>query len=323
MRLGIGLWLLVIGMMLPVAGMGADFRYSLSLDRHEAWVKAPIVLRFSVEQTDASKVMFFDFKPLGKGSLKAIRLDKKIDNAPHHRKVDFTYLLFGLKPGTATLMFDLLVRRTNEETIAQSTTGGRYNVKDVETQDTHEPIPPETIRLKPLPAPVELVGDFTLTGRVSAKETRAGEPIYLTVRLKGVGYPPPKRLIHLRLPGVDIFEDAPKVSLRYASNGARYDATYTYALKADHDFSIPSFVLKAFSPTSGELYRLKTKKIDIHVLPVKKTETPVRNEMIEKEKTATDGWETLKEVLFYGALFLIGYISGHLWIKISRIRNEK
>jgi len=179
-----------------------------------------------------------------------------------------------------------------------------------------------SIRLKPLPAAVDLVGDFTLTGRVSAKETRAGEPIYLTVRLKGVGYPPPKRLIHLRLPGVDIFEDAPKVSLRYAPDGAHYDATYTYALKADRNFSIPAFALKAFSPTSGELYRLKTKKFGIHVLPVKKTETPVRHETIEEEKTATDGWETLKQTLFYGALFLIGYISGYLWFKVKRMGDE-
>ncbi|WP_353662237.1 hypothetical protein [Hydrogenimonas sp. SS33] len=303
-------------MLFAGVGYGADFRYSLTLDRHEAWVKAPIVLHFNVEQTDASKVMFFDFKPLEEGSFKAIRLDKKVDNAYHHRKAQFTYLLFGLKPGTVTLKFDLLVRRTNEATIAQSTTGGRYNVKDVETQDRHEPIPPETLRLKPLPAPVDLVGDFTLQSRVSAQTTRAGRPVYLTIRLKGVGYPPRKRLIRVEVPGVDMFEDTPKVSLRYGPKGALYDATYTYAIKADRDFLLPSLRLKAFSPAGGKLYELKSDEIAVQVLAPEKPRKAPPPEPKKERSPATEWWPQVKSILFYGALFLIGYISGTLWLKI-------
>jgi len=294
---------------------GGDYRYTLSLDRHEAWVKAPILLRFSVEQTDPSKVMFFDFKPLEEKCFKAVRLDKTVDDSYHRRKERYTYLIFGLKAGTAKLRFDLLVKRTNEATIEQSTTGGRYNVKDIETVDTHEAVTPEKIILKPLPEPVDLVGDFTLEAKVDRTEVKAGRPIYLTIHLKGTGFPPESRRIDLHLEGVDIFEDKPLVSLRYTKKGAICEATYTYALKAVKNFSIPSIHLKAFSTTQGKLYTLMTKKIDIHVLPAGNRHA--QNLMKpERERKIRVSWlGRVKDAFLYIGLFLIGYISGHMWLK--------
>ncbi len=293
-----------------------DYTWQMKVSKTEAYVKEPIVLTFSVEQTDRSKVMFFDFNPLEEGKWKAIRLDKKIDDAYHHRKAVFTYLLFPLKSGALTLRFDLLVKRTNDEAIAQSTTGGRYNVRDVKTWDRHDVIPSRTFHIDPLPGRVDLVGDFTMQERLDRHETEAFHPVYLTIKLQGVGSPPPKDPLPIHIDGVEIFADKPQVSLRYDKEGAHYRGVWTYALVADHDFVIPPLTLKAFSPKSRKSYTLHSDARKIHVIH------PARKELVDTETKPESAWESIEALKRWGIdllIFLSGYLTAWLGGRIRRL----
>ncbi len=286
-----------------------DYTWHMEVSKTEAYVKEPIVLTFSVEQTDRSQVMFFDFKPLEEGKWRAIRLDKKIDDAYHHRKAVFTYLLFPLKSGELRLRFDLLVKRTNDEAIAQSTTGGRYNVRDVKTWDRHDAIASRVFHIDPLPGKFDLVGDFRLKERIDRHETEAFHPIYLTIELQGIGYPPREDPLPIHIDGVEIFADKPQVLLRYDKRGAHYRGVWTYALVADHDFTIPALRLKAFSPRTRKGYTLHADARRIRVI------RPVRKELVDRVSKPESAWESVEALKRWGIdllIFLSGFFTAWL-----------
>ena len=287
----------------------SDYTWQMEVSKTEAFVKEPIVLTFSVEQTDRSNVMFFDFKPLEEGRWKAIRLDKKIDDGYHHRKAVFTYLLFPLESGELTLRFDLLVKVTNDEAIARSTTGGRYNVRDVKTWDRHDAIPSRTFRIDSLPGRVDLVGDFTMKERLDRHEIEAFHPVYLTLELEGVGYPPPEDPLPIRIDGVEIFADKPRISMRYDRDGAHYKGVWSYALVAERDFTIPALTLEAFSPRKRRRYTLHYDTRTVHVV------RPARKELVDIATKPESAWESVEALKRWGIdllIFLSGYLTAWL-----------
>ncbi len=310
------LWILLLA--LPIWLFAAsDFRYTMTLSRDTLYLKEPLLLKFTVWQTDPNKVMFFDFKPLDEGKFFVKRLDKAGEERQNLRKATFTYLLYPLQSGTLPLRFDLLVKRTNEERIALSTTGGRDNVKDVETTDTHESVEPAILHVKPLPEKVDLVGDFTLQAKTDTQKSEAYRPLYLTMRLKGRGFPPEASRLEPRFPaGVEHFADNPHITLKYTLEGILFDGLWSYALVASKTFTVPPISLKAFSPQKERIYTLTHPPLHIEIYqpPVSKLTAPR-----DTPESAYAWIERVKSLSIYLFIFLCGYVSALLWV---RIRNR-
>jgi len=77
-----------------------DYRYSLHLSKSSLYLKEPLVVTFDINQTDSSKVMFFDFTIEGGDDFFVHRLDKEVDEGYHARRERYSYLLYPLKSGT-------------------------------------------------------------------------------------------------------------------------------------------------------------------------------------------------------------------------------
>ncbi|WP_456323906.1 hypothetical protein [Hydrogenimonas sp.] len=310
------LWLLIL--LLPLwLHAAADYRYSLEVDKESLYAKEPLLLRFTVWQTDPSKMMFFSFKPLDRSDFFIKRIDKVVENTSRRRKAIFTYLLYPLKSGTLTLHFDLVVKRTNEARIALSTTGGRYNVKDVETEDSHENVEPKTIYVKPLPAPVDLVGDFTLITETDRQRSEAYKPVYMTIRLKGRGFPPGPGIFALKFPtNVEYFSDAPKIIERYTKKGIEFEGTWSYALVSSESFTVPPIKLKAFSASKEKLYELSSPAIPIEVVKPPLSQVMAPQDSPESTYAYIERIESWGRYLF---IFLCGFISALLYLKIKNL----
>ena len=295
---------------LSLFGAG-DYDWNLTVSKREVFVREPFLVTFSVRQTDPTKVMFFDFRPLEEGRWFVKRLDKKVDDAYHRRKAVFTYLVYALRSGEAPLRFDLLVKRTNDERIALSTTGGRDNVKDVETSDTHEAVPARRLDVKPLPEPVPLVGDYRLRVRLDRRQTTAMSPVYLTIRLQGVGAMPGRLALLPEIDGVRVFDDEPVVRRRYDAEGVHYDATFSYALIAESDFVVPPIGLRGFSYEKRRLYTLRSPEMKVRVV------APPVSGLVDKQSRPESIYETIEALGRWG-LYLLIFASGYLTAQLAR-----
>ena len=295
---------------------GADYGYELKLSKRSVFVKEPVLLTFRVWQTDPKQVIFFEFAPKEERWMRVRLLRETRDESIRGRSVTFRYLIVPEKEGEIPLRFSFVVKRTTETRLQYNNTGEPVKAKAIDTTDTREVIPPEILQVRPLPKAVPLVGDYRLDISVDKRETAAYSPLYLTIRLRGVGAMPERIDFEPAIEHVRTFADDPKIVTRYETDGIHYDATFSYALLGFNDFLIPSVTMEAFSYRRNELYRLESKAIPISV------KTADAAALVESGMHPESVYETIETVKRWGIYLFIfgcGYLSAVL---VGRLRGR-
>ncbi len=294
---------------------GGDFEYELNLSKRAVFVKEPVLLTFKVRQTDPKQIIFFEFAPLNDKRLEIKLLQEERDENRQGNAVTFRYLLFAKEAGEIPVYYRFIVKRTSETRLRYNNTGEPVKAKAIDTTDTVETLPPTTLHVEPLPKAVPLMGDFKLDVTVDKKETQAFSPIYLTIRLRGVGALPEPLNLLPKIENVRLFADEPSIHTRYETDGVHYDATFSYALLGSSDFLIPLVKIEGFSYHRGELYSLESKPIHITVKPM---ETAALVDRKNSPESVYETIETLKRWGIYTLIFLCGYLSALL---VARLRG--
>lgn len=295
-----------------------DYNYKLSLSKRSLYLKEPLVLTFEINQTDSSKVMFFDFNIVDSKDIFVHRLDKRVDEGYHARKEHYTYLIYPLKTGELSIDFKLLVRRGNDEMLTTAFTGGRYNVKAVETDDRYEAIESEKIEVKPLPVKADLVGRYTVARKVESTRVKSFEPLYIEVTVSGVGYAPDLDSIEWMppVPGVRFFKDKPKIETRYTEEGIETKAIFGYALIGEKSYTLPKLRLQAFDTKEKKAYNIVLEALNIDVMAVKSS-------ILLDEKSVPPPieppFESVKRFILYILIFAAGWISAILAMKFKTL----
>ena len=300
---------------------GGDYDYELTLDKTRAYVNEPVVLTFRARQTDPASILYFEFAPEKSRTFEAKLLEERTEETPSGTVATFRYLLFPKRPGRTTIDFTFIVKRTTEARLRHNNTGEPVKARAIDTTDTPEPLPSKTLEVVALPEKVALVGDYRLEASLDTTRTQALSPVYLTLRLKGAGGEPPKRLNLLpKMEGVRVFADEPVVRVRYDEEGAHYDARFSYALMAERDFTVPPVKLKAFSYTRKEPYILETKTFKVAVASAETAS------LVDKETSPESVYETIASLKRWGLnlfIFACGFVSALLFERFMRARKRK
>ncbi len=322
MNAGPGRFTFIISMLFATLLMGAtDYSYSLHLSKSSLYLKEPLTVTFDVNQTDSSKVMFFDFNIDAGDDFFVNRLDREVDEAYHARKERYRYLVYPLKSGTVRMRFKLLVRRGNDELLTTAFTGGRYNFKAVETDDRYEPVAPKIVEVKPLPVRASLVGRFRVERTVAKSGVESYEPLYVDVKVSGTGYAPDLDKIAWMPPikGVKLFVDRPKKSLHYTQDGIFVEAVYRYALISQSDFKIAGVSLQAFDTAQKKGYKIELE-------PVKVSVTSVETSLLLDKKSAPEPVESpiesIKRFFIMFLIFAAGWTSAVLATRLRAVFSD-
>ncbi|QOY55386.1 BatD family protein [Candidatus Sulfurimonas marisnigri] len=113
------------------------------------------------------------------------------------------------------------------------------------------------LNIKPLPAGVNLVGDFTISTTVDKKEVNANEAVNITIKVLGAGNLEDIKSFKPSIDGVSVFDE--KISIEGNL------LTQKIAFVAERDFIIPSFNLKFFNPKTQEVKSIVSDEISIKV----------------------------------------------------------
>ncbi|WP_320347167.1 hypothetical protein [Sulfurovum sp.] len=192
---------------------GQGFTSSAMLDKESAYIKEPVILTFDINQTDRSKVMFFDFTLTESEAYEFHRLDAKEVDSYQKAKIHYTYLIYPLKSGVIDIGFKLTQKVTTTENVAYSFSGDRDNVKGITTTDTPIKLEPLKLRVKALPEGTQVVGAFTLTHQIKNHEANAYEPIPFSVEIKGTGYPPVLETLLAPTDAYTLFKEDPQANV--------------------------------------------------------------------------------------------------------------
>ncbi|NPA29795.1 MAG: protein BatD [Epsilonproteobacteria bacterium] len=306
---------------LGVRLFSADFQYTLTLQKQSAYVHEPVLVTLDVWQTDAKGIVYFDFDLLKNPAYRAHFLYKKRVRGAEGKRVRFAYLLFAERAGEVAVSGRLVLKRTTESRLRHNNTGEPVKAKAIDTTDTAYRLPPAHLTVRALPADVPLVGEFSMAVLSGAKSVTAGEPIYVTIRVQGVGYVKKRWRPNLKIDGVRLFADTPRISRRYTREGLRYEARFSYALLAKRPFKVPALRTQAFSYRRRALYTLQTPPVPIGV-------TRPKGEPVDPYTKPASIYEQiarLQRLALYGVIFLGGYLTALLvgrWRRLERPAKE-
>jgi hypothetical protein len=282
-----------------------DIDYSFKLSNSTPYLREAVLLEVNLSQVNHDIVLLVNFtlKTSEDYEFHQISLDE--EHEYHALKHHYIYLIYPKKSGEISLGFTLIKSLTDDEKVSYAMSGDRDNVKGLEKTEVAVPIKPLTLKVKPLPQPADLVGDFTLTHKLDKKRTKAFEPIYLNVKLKGTGLLNPFEL-YKKSSSFKRFSQAPKFSPFYTKTGEVSSLEWNYAFSLNKNFLLPKRTLKVFNPKTETFYELVVPEYNISVQAVNS------EELLDKVDTPTSSkgidWELWRWIGSYLLVFLAGVL---------------
>ncbi|PLY10403.1 MAG: hypothetical protein C0626_05335 [Arcobacter sp.] len=135
--------------------------------------------------------------------------------------------------------------------------------------------------VKPLPANVNLIGEFILSTSVSKEEIGQGESLSYKVEINGTGNIEDIEDIKLKIDDVTIFEDKAKIETKIQNNKNVGSYKKSFSIIANKDFEIPSIELSYFDKN---IKKVVTQKSKSYKIDVKRTDKQVSFLGLEKAK---------------------------------------
>ncbi len=296
-----------------------DFTYTFKVNNSQPYIREPLLLTLDINQTNKEKVLLFKFDLQKSPDYEFHRLFAKETDTYHAARVHYEYLVYPLKSGKISLKFDLIQKATTDENLAYSFSGDRDNVKGLTTVDTHVPLTPLELWVKPLPAGTELVGKFTLAHTFKKTRAEAHEPIPFRVTIKGAGYPPLLDTLLPKRKEYTLFEEKPIVKSVNTPKGAKSTVIYAMALSHGSSFDLDPIKIKAFDPESKRVYTLKVPKQHFEISPAD-TKTLVDTNDNPPPLHIDFSWVT--SLLGYLVVFFAGYFTALIWKWKRRVTSK-
>jgi len=130
------------------------------------------------------------------------------------------------------------------------------------------------LKIKPLPQNLSIQGDYTISASVDKLQTKANEPVNLTITIKGSGNIDDIEEFKLDMQNEVVYSTKPKIDTYI--KGGKYSGKFTQKISiiGDKDFTIPSIEFKYFDIKNKTVKTIKTKPFDIKVKGGAKTVTP-------------------------------------------------
>ena len=303
------------------AAQNKSVQFTLKLDKKEAYVGEPIIAELVLKLRRNLGIVDYSFTPPKFDGfwVKEIKSghSEYLEEHGLYLIKRLRYLLLPQKPGVLRVspaIFKYAIPDHTTDAFGFSITAPRW--KSVISNSA-------SVVVKPLPKPVDLVGDFTITIKVDKIKAKPNEPINVDVVIEGKGNLENLDKIPLTISGVTLYEDKPKLSEQVKKDGLYSRFEQHFSIIADHSFTIPPLLIDYFSLKEKRLKKLTAKKIDITILSQKSSQaaaassTPSSSKPLSAQKSRGDFWIGL--VVGAGGTLLVLAL---VWLA-RRIRRPK
>ena len=316
---------IILFLLLPFALFGDSnlASFALSANKKDALIKEPIEITFSADQKDHTNSMFFFLEVKKSDAYEVVLLDqvtKKISN--HNSSTTFKYLLFPLKSGDINVDFDFTIKVASDGGLAKVYTGGRDNVKWMDTVNSKIEVPTLHLHVSPLSEKVDLVGDFTLDAKLQKSDINQYGSANIRYTLSGAGYNEKSLQMLSKIANVTAFSQVTDIASKATPNGYEIKREYSYALRSKNNFTIPAIEIKAYSPKQNKYYTLKSQSYDIKVSSID-PKTLVDNKEFPPSKSYD--FKNLKDIGIALLIFLAGFVSAKIApsLNFKRVKKQK
>jgi hypothetical protein len=297
--------------------------FSLTSNKKDVVIKEPVLITFKADQKDHTSAMFFFLEAKKSDAYEVLPLDQiTTKTSKHNVSTTFKYLLFPLKSGDIDVDFDFTIKVTSDGDLVQVYTGGKDNIKWMDTVNSKIEVPTLHLHVSPLSEKVDLVGDFTLDAKLQKSDINQYGSANIRYTLSGAGYNEKSLQMLSKIADVTAFSQVTDIASKATPNGYEIKREYSYALRSKKNFTIPAIEIKAYSPKQNKYYTLKSQSYDIKVSSID-PKTLVDNKEFPLSKSYD--FENFKDIGIALLIFLAGFVSAKIAPRLSfkRVKKQK
>ncbi len=308
MKTTLGRYIVLLSGALLIFLHAEDFSYTITANKHDVYLKEPVLISIDLNQTNPDTILLFRFQVNPSKDYKIVQLQAKHDDTFHHLTHHNLYEIFPLHTGDINVTFTLVKRVTDIDKVRYFSSGDRDDFKKLETSDSLINLPPVHLHIKPLPKEAQLLGDFTLDYTIDTHTPKAFSPVSWKIILKGNGYTPLIKDLIPQSPDYKTFTEKPLVKTISTPQGIINSVTYLFALSAQKSYTLPAITLKAFSPTTHKTYLLNIPQQHFEVQSIDKASLV---DKVDSPAPRHSDWSSLTTLLKYIFVFFVGYFTAY------------
>jgi hypothetical protein len=310
MKPSLGKWFVTLFVIGAVTLMAAPYQWSATANKSEAYLHEAVELKYLCRFDNEGHLYTIDFKPPMETPDYSMQLLFEQERIESGRRInEYHYVLFPKQPGDMKLEFDLLMRKTTQDSI-DNTVIGRDNVEDLDFTDTAMKTPAVAIDVKQHSE--SLAGRFAMEMEVDKSDVKAYEAVHVTLKVSGYGNFDELKQFAPKIKGVEQFSETPQRDLQLTSDGLKGAWLQRFALVGEDAYLLPSMELTYFDTVEKQVTTLKTPEHQIRVTQAYRAEDLLDDDVEEERE-----WQWKQEYLDYILIFLSGFVLGR-WGRLPK-----
>jgi len=234
----------------------------------------------------------------------------------------YEFIAYVKREGRISFDFDLVMKKTTQESI-NSTTTGHYDDSKVESFiSTPVKQLPLSINIKDTPS--KLVGEFTLKVKQEIPKLTAYQPYNLEIQIYGIGNFSSIEPIHFIIDGVKVFTQGTVLKTDFSQDGEKgiWSQKFSFVRKgiwsqkfsfvSEKSFVIPEVSIEYFDVKIGTLKVLRLNAVNVIV------ERDVYKKEVILDIQEKKDYLYKEEYLYYLLIFLLGFLLAKIKLNIFK-----
>ena len=278
-----------------------EYKWSAHIDKKEAYVGEAVHLHYSCEFNSRDELHVIEFNPAGSYENYDLYLLSEVETIKDGKRVnEFEYVAFLKKSGYVEFEFDVLMKKTNQDSI-ENTVLGRDNAGYEEF--TKRLIKQKKLGIDVLPNDTRLVGDLSFKVKKDKPVVDAYEPYHFEITIEGIGNLDRLDSLDLNISDAKVFASKPKKDYKLTKEGYKGSWSQKFAIVASKSFKFPSISYKYFNPFTkdSKLYKLESFDVEVKKLYTK-------DELLDKKEKQEFVFKV--EYIYYLLVFILGFFVG-------------
>jgi len=289
----------------------STYKWSAKSDKQTAYVNEAILLTYVCVFSDSSELYTIDFNPVQDNKRFSIKLLKESQVLQDLKRVNtYEYIAYVKKAGPISFDFDVVMKKTTQESINSVIRGHYDDSKSESFISTSIKQTPLSVKIKDTPS--KLVGEFALKVKKEKLKVTAYEPYNLEIQIQGVGNFSNLDSIYFTIDGVKIFTDDAILKTELTQDGEKGVWSQKFAFVSEKSFVIPEFSIEYFNLKTDMLEKLTFERVNVNV-----DKLIYKKEDLLDPKVNKDSLYKL-EYFYYLLTFLGGFLVAKLRFNLSK-----
>lgn len=299
---------LFILLLLSLQLFASTYEWNGSLNKESAKINEAIYLEYTCEFSDKAELYVIDFNPVMQNEEITIKLLSETTKIVDSKKTNsYEFVAFVHKEGVYSFDFDMVMKKTNQDSIENSVLGrdnGEYE------EFTKQYLKQKVLTIEIKKTDSKIVGELEIEVKMSSETPKAYEPYHMEILFEGIANFEDIPAFEFEIEDAKVFASKPIENVKLTKEGYSGRWSQKFAFVGAENFEIPAFEFSYFDLNTASIKQHSFQATSIIV-----KEGYTKEELLDADEEFVINYE----YLFY----LLSFIAGFLIAKVKFKKKKK